>query len=104
MTEGKVCHGACKEWRPLDRFSKRKGTPDGLRYICKECENDYRRQSYRADPEKSKKASARWVAENPDRARENARVRAKRYRERHPEKVRESSRKYYERTKKGKQN
>ena len=36
MIEKKVC-SRCKDSKPKAKFSKHKGTPDGLQYSCKEC-------------------------------------------------------------------
>lgn len=45
----KLCT-TCKQTKPLAQFSKKKGTKDGLQYVCKEC---------------SKKHTKKWMAENP---------------------------------------
>ena len=46
----KVC-AKCLEEKPLIEFGKHKGFKDGLRYICKVCDNARRREYYKANKE-----------------------------------------------------
>jgi hypothetical protein len=40
--EGKICT-KCKQWKSINDFGKCKTFKDGLKYICKECENEKKR-------------------------------------------------------------
>lgn len=69
----------CELTKPLDRFSPRARPPGRKSGWCKDCTNEYART---------------WRAINPDA---KQRKYTKTYRERHPEKVREMQRDWYDR-------
>lgn len=74
--ETKRC-SKCGEEKPIDHFQKRKASPDGLSYWCRQCNTDYTRK---------------WRQNNPDRFRDlnsnaSAKERHKRYYLRHREEI-----------------
>ena len=44
----------CKVVKPLDAFSKRKNSEDGLRYFCKQCSSECAKKHYLANKERIK--------------------------------------------------
>lgn len=49
----------CKQYMPLDLFSRNRRNKDGLQYSCKECQKEYRREHYDNRPvDSSKECSA----------------------------------------------
>lgn len=89
--DGKVCN-KCGEFKPLSEYNKSSRRKDGHSNRCRECENAYRREWYRKNPEKvrlycrrdymrhyeARRASGRrYYAENRERCLEYQR----RYRE-----------------------
>jgi hypothetical protein len=81
---GKVCTD-CFAWKPLDEYSKCKGSQDGKRSVCKRCDIE-RVRKYRKDNEgKYKEASRNYHAKNKEKL--NARNKA--YREKNNEQERE---------------
>jgi hypothetical protein len=60
---GKVCSD-CDVWKPLEDYSKNKGTSDGKRYICKECDKERVRKYRRENEEKYKDYNKKYHAEN----------------------------------------
>lgn len=54
----KTC-ASCREPRPLADFAASAQTPDGLRYLCRECTGDY----FRMWKARLVAAHARWLAE-----------------------------------------
>src|SRR5690242_15725074 len=59
----KLCSG-CKQLKGLEQFGPLKTSPDGLKYICRECDRNRHIRQYWQDPEKLKKRAAnnRWKA------------------------------------------
>lgn len=83
----KTC-SRCGASKDISGFGKRKANRDGLRGVCRECENVGYKAYYTANAEKMRKKSAtyrsnnpekvyeankKWKASNPERARENDR-------------------------------
>lgn len=66
----KTCN-ACDQCKPLDAFSKRKDTRDGLAFKCKSCDNAYHAERYKQKPEQIKINAKRWAEQNPERKRQN---------------------------------
>lgn len=62
----KVCT-SCKEAKPLREFGKQQHAKDGLRHVCKPCNNAKARAWGKANPEKAKAGARRWALENPER-------------------------------------
>lgn len=61
--ETKQCSG-CREFRGLEHFGPLKTSPDGRKYICRECDRERHRRGYAGDPGRLKRRSAtnRWKA------------------------------------------
>lgn len=100
----------CKKGKPLDAFHRNRRIEDGRARECRDCANartvawrkqnpDYKKHWQRGNREKEREYRKRWGEENRERElqlnRESRtrnpgtlRARAKRYRERHPEKAR----------------
>lgn len=57
----------CKRILPISSFSKQRGGRDGLRSICRECNNAAGHKRYAADPAKTQATTRKWQAANPDR-------------------------------------
>lgn len=88
--EEKQC-SKCKQWLPLDEFTKNKSFPDGLQNWCKTCMKAY----YDANYERRLEYNRGYVAEHREHVREYQRS----YRQEHPEakeKAAERSRRHYE--------
>lgn len=80
---GKYCT-ECGEWKPLTEFRKKRSTEDTLRSQCNSCANAYNHR-YRKEHYESKLETERcWREEN----REKTRVSSRRWREAHPEYIR----------------
>ncbi|MDV2964558.1 hypothetical protein RZ532_01100 [Nitratireductor aquimarinus] len=67
----------CREFKPVEEFSKAVGNSDGCFSYCKCC---------------TRERCRRYREKNPEKIREKDR----RYREKNPEKIREKDRRYYE--------
>lgn len=90
MGAEKVCRG-CGVLRPLCQFSRNRRMKDGLQQKCKECCSAEHKQWRNKDPERrerSKERARRWRRENPERAKENV----QRWLDEHPEQAAEISR------------
>jgi len=61
----------CSKKKPLTAFGKHKSKKDGLRYVCRECNNAAKRGYYAANRETFKTTNKRWVAENRSRVRKH---------------------------------
>lgn len=59
----KVCR-VCGEEKPLSEFHRRKGSPDGHRNDCKECNRAESREWYRQNRDEWKEHSNQYYAEN----------------------------------------
>jgi hypothetical protein len=70
----------CKETKPIEGFSRRKSSKDGLQSWCKTCLNSRVRDWHEANRERAKALSRRWEVNNRQRVRENRR----RWTERNP--------------------
>lgn len=101
----KVCN-VCKEAKPLAEYHRRKKSPDGLSYTCKECAKARARANYEARREEILKRLRQNYAENADeikaktnayywKNREQCRERASQYREKNAEECRERNRRHY---------
>lgn len=86
----------CKQTFPNTEFWKNKSQRDGLQNYCKSC-NKARNDRYRSQPDvKDRNALTQWVwrQDNIERCREASRIRCKRYRERHPDRVKAALKAY----------
>lgn len=63
----------CKEVKPVEAFSKRKSSRDGLQSWCKECLNARVKRWGQANPDHKAALSRRWEQENRSRVRERRR-------------------------------
>jgi len=61
-TQTKTCT-KCSAEKPIDKFSKRSASRDGLSSSCKSCNAVWQKEN----PEKVNLASAKWRASDPDR-------------------------------------
>lgn len=83
----------------VENFKRTKNGKYGFRGTCRDCYNEYRRDYNRRNPEKKKamrkrdyaknaerykQNASQWLKDNPERARETARERGRRYYQRHP--------------------
>ena len=119
----KTCR-KCGEDKPLSEYNRRKGSRDGVRYVCKACAaaygREYReankdairetkrawkranrdhcnaksREWKRASPDKVRESNRRYREENLETVRSRSRESARRYREENPDKVREATRRW----------
>jgi RNase P subunit RPR2 len=46
--EHKICT-RCQQWKPVDEYYRDKKSADGLRYYCKECNSNYRKDYYKSE-------------------------------------------------------
>lgn len=63
----------CDRLLPVERFTKRSASPDGLSYKCRSCASAYSKERYGSVPgarEAAKERAARWHKENADKSRE----------------------------------
>lgn len=72
LTGMKTCT-TCGRTKPLTEFGKHKSTKDGLRYVCRSCNNMVQRKWGSENPEKARAISANWTINNCERRREHAR-------------------------------
>lgn len=87
----------CEEEKPFELFSKRKASRDGLHHYCKTCASEYHKEWYarnreriqeksreyaRSHPEYNRSKTAKWVKDNPERAKEGWKKSKERRRER----------------------
>ena len=56
----------CHTEKTLDRFSKKKISKDGLNTKCRDCVNDYYKESYKKDPTADNAKSKRWNERNKE--------------------------------------
>jgi len=77
----KRCCG-CKQVLPLDAFARHANRPDGRCTTCLECNREQSRAWRRKNPERAAAHWRAWLAANPERARELARLRKRRERQR----------------------
>ena len=82
MTVDKRCT-KCEEVKPLESFGKQSGTKDGLKYMCKACNNAARKAWKEANPERVRAASKARYEANSDKVK----ARAKAWKEANPDKV-----------------
>lgn len=64
----------CRVHKPASEFGRHKKTADGLRSVCRPCNNTAARAWAEANPVKAKEAGARWGRAHPERRRENAKL------------------------------
>tara|TARA_Y100001973_G_C5080122_1_gene272046 strand:+ start:72 stop:365 length:294 start_codon:yes stop_codon:yes gene_type:complete len=62
----KVCT-KCKEQKPLTAFRKQSSTKDGLKYYCKECDNEMAKSYYSKNKNKIVDKVKEWQKNNPDK-------------------------------------
>jgi hypothetical protein len=92
----KTC-SKCDQEKPLDQFSRKSNSKDGLNSWCRQCNAAYCREwadqnrtilnenakmRARANPEENRERVKQWRKANPEKARENARKYKARRRER----------------------
>lgn len=68
----KMCF-CCENIYPIEKFHRKKASPDGRDPLCKMCRNEANRESYHSDPERKKDANERskkWAERNKERRRE----------------------------------
>jgi hypothetical protein len=81
----------CKKWKKLEEFGKQKRAKDGLRYLCKKCNNKKGREWAKENSEKVNERSRKWYKENI----EKVKITSKKYREKNVEKIKKQKRKHY---------
>jgi hypothetical protein len=57
----------CEEWKPLDGFTKHPTCKSGRSPTCKACRQLVTRNWQKANPDKTRAATARWRQANPER-------------------------------------
>jgi len=62
----------CGETKPTAEFGKSKSRPDGLRHVCRACNNAAARKWGKENPDKARAQAAKWTKNNPERRREIA--------------------------------
>ena len=62
----KVCT-KCKEQKPLSAFRKQSSTKDGLKYYCKECDNQTAKKYYEKNKNKIISKVTECQKNNPDK-------------------------------------
>lgn len=60
----------CKESRPLEQFSVRQASPDGLAYVCRSCDRINKRTRYLNNPSPAIARATKWRLANPERRKE----------------------------------
>lgn len=93
QVDGKVCP-QCEIWKPRSEYKKRKITPkskSGMNSECKECESKRNRRNYLAKREYRIEQARLWREANPEKRQAYDVA----YRERHPDRVKESAEKWY---------
>ena len=60
----KICT-KCNEEKPLDAFRKQSSTKDGLKYYCKECDNQTAKKYYEKNKNKIISKVTEWQKNNP---------------------------------------
>lgn len=91
----KTC-AECKQTFPNSEFWRNKVQKDGLQSYCKPC-NKAMNKRYRSQPEVQQRAALTqwiWRQDNLEKCRAASRIRCKRYRERHRERLREAMKAY----------
>jgi hypothetical protein len=80
----------------LGKVCARHPDRNGLRWrdsrSCVQCQRDYRKTTYRRDPEKILAANQKWVDANPEKRKHVHKLAARKWREKNPEAVRLQSR------------
>ncbi len=84
----------CGRRRYLKFFAKNKGSKDGHIHTCKDCHRKYTQKHYERNKLVYKERAASWYHENHEVAKAAKLKAARRFREKHPEKARASSRAY----------
>ena len=78
----------CGEWKPRTEFAKCSAKKDGLHPICRQCDNQRRRDHYAANADRERNNKAKYFAAN----RETLRARGRAYRTANIDAVRERDR------------
>lgn len=61
----KKCNGKCQQTKLEDCFGKNSNSPDGLSYVCKDCNRARASEWYSKNTEKAKKRSSAAYRANP---------------------------------------
>lgn len=77
MSEAKIC-SKCQVPKTINEFRKQSATKDGLKYICKTCDNLTQRSCYSSNKKYHKVRTRKWREAN----KEKSRAYSKAYRER----------------------
>lgn len=96
----KTC-SKCKQSKPVSSYSKSKGKPDGLRYVCKSCDSERRRIHRLTNLDRHKLKDKRYAEDNKEkikayqaeyreRKKESISAQRKAYREKNKGKIRHS--------------
>lgn len=80
----------CKAEKPLTAFGRCAKAKDGLQFRCRECTSEDNRARYQASPDVWIDAARRFAAAKPERRREIGRKGQAQFRQRFPDRVRES--------------
>lgn len=84
----KVC-SKCKELKPVTEFNKAKRYKDGLRYDCKVCQKEYRKNFYVKNKESELEANHSWKEDNRQHCRDYANQYKRKHRARYSQKENE---------------
>lgn len=95
LTEKKCCD--CGKIKLIDNFYRAKARKDGYTENCIECRERRRKDHEKTDPDVYKKRWGRYYSQ-PENIEKNKK-RMKKYREKHPEEIKENSHKAYEKHK-----
>lgn len=82
----KTC-STCRQPLPVEAFSKKASTADGLQHVCKECHKVHARKQYLSNKERHRALQRAWRADNPDYDKDGGRRRAAKRRAEHADKV-----------------
>ncbi|MBU8732044.1 hypothetical protein KM915_18480 [Cytobacillus oceanisediminis] len=92
---GKLCT-KCKEWKPFEEYHKKKTTPDGYQFHCKECVKKYKRKHYESNRKEIITKTKQYKIENYDRMSEARKETDRKYYQENKETILEKQRKYIE--------
>lgn len=87
----KICT-KCKIEKPFDEFGKDKKAKDGLKYQCKSCEREYRKQHYQANKKYYKESNKKYYQTNKEIIKESY----KEYRQDNKERIKKYCKEYYQ--------
>jgi uncharacterized protein YlaI len=71
MSEIKITKkcSVCGQEKNLDEFRKQSKNKDGLKYYCKECDDEWNRKNYQTKKDKILEGVKKWQSENPEKVR-----------------------------------